>query len=181
MKQKEIKSRNATGSSDPAVTALPPRILKRRRIGLLRSTMLLMVVGAGLIFLTTWYRTWPQDMDCQRMNQRVATAIEDYRQSHRKLPQILALLDVRRGRYSIDHYAYWFEGLGGPGVLPQGTLVAYCKRPHEPMFSEPWRHVIVFIDGEVVVGRMSEVEFQAKIARQLPAEKYWSLPQPFLK
>ena len=110
------------------------------------------------------------------MNQRVAAAIENYRVTHRRLPQILKFLDIRKGRYSIDHYEYRFEGLGGPETLPQNTLVGYCTRPHVPMFSEPWRNIIVFMNGKVVVGRISESEFQAKVEKQLSPERYWSLP-----
>lgn len=179
MKQNEIKSRKAVVSPESAVTPVADRILKRRRIDLLRSAVIVVVVGSGLIFFTSWYRSWPQDMDCQRMNQRIAFAVDNYRRVNRKLPQILRFLDIREGRYTLDHYEYWFEGLGGPEVLPEGTIIAYCKKPHEPMFSDSWRSIILFMNGSVIVGRMRELEFREKIAKQLSPEKYWSLPRPF--
>jgi hypothetical protein len=176
MKPNEINIRTTSAGSEPTMTSAGTRILKRRKNNLFRSIGILMTVGFGLIFLINWYRSLPQGMDCQRMTQRIATAIEDYRIAHGKLPQILGFLDIRKGRYSIDHYEYWFEGLGGPGTLPQGTLVGYCKKPHQPVFSDPWRSIIVFMDGAIVVRRVSESEFQTKISRQLSPEKYWNFP-----
>jgi hypothetical protein len=179
MNEKSNKSRSTSGSTESAVTPVADRILKRRRMGLLRSALIIVIAGCGLIFFTSWYRSWPQDLDCQRMNQRIAVAMENYRRVHQKLPQILKILDVRTGRYSLDHYEYWFEGLGGPKALPEGTVIAYCKAPHEPIFSDSWRSVIIFMNGSIVVGRMKESEFQAKIVKQLSPENYWSTHKSF--
>lgn len=179
MKQKEIRFISASGNTEKSVLPVSDRILKRRKLDLFRTVTLIVIVGSGLIFFTSWYRSWPQDLDCQRMNQRLVIALENYRHSHRRLPQILKLVDVRTGRYTLDHYEYWFEGLGGPEVLPEGTIIAYCKRCHNPMFSDPWRSVILFMNGVITTGRMNEPEFQQRIAKQFTPEKYWSLPRNF--
>jgi hypothetical protein len=153
----------------------PPRQLRHRRIGLLRGTLIILMTTAGLAFFLAWYRALPQGMDCARMTQRVTTALETYRREHHKLPPILNVLNVRKGRYPIEHFDYWFGGIGGPELLPTGTLIAYCKVPHEAMFSDPWRSAIMMNDGQIIATRLSEKEFQKILKQQLPVEQYFEL------
>jgi hypothetical protein len=158
---------------------LPSRYLEQRRQNLVRSVVIILVTTAVLLLLLHWYLKIPQGMDCARMAQHIANALEDYRTKNHKLPATLEMLSLRPGRYGPSHYEYWFKGLGGPENLPNGTFIAYCKNPHRPIFSEPWRNVLLIYDNKIVITHFSETQFQALLEKQRPAEFYFGFQQQY--
>jgi len=150
----------------------PARVAYRRRISLVRTGIVALVTSAALIGFIFWYRDLPQRMDCYRMAQRIAAGLNESRQVRRRLPSTLDELGVPEGRYQIEHYEYRFLGFGGLGDLTDGVVVGYCQAPHHPLFSPPWRHVLIAHRGIISVSRMSEEEFQALLVRQRPADSF---------
>jgi len=132
------------------------RALRRRRISLLRATLVILITSAALVLFVFWYRSLPQGLDCARSAQRVASALEVYTTEHHRLPPILDVLPVKKGRFGIEHFDYWFAGIGGPAILPDGTIVAYCVTPHPSPFQEKWRSAIIFKNGHFVISRVTE-------------------------
>ncbi len=148
------------------------RTVYRRRISILRAATVALVTSVALIFFILWYRAYPQRLDCIKIAQRVTIALEEYRVTNKVLPPLLEMLSVKPGRYSIDHFDYYFTGIGAPPILPDETLIAYCDHPHRALFIEPWRSVILFEKGHVTYRMIPENLFQEMRNRQRPPEKY---------
>ena len=150
----------------------PSRTVYRRRISILRAGTVALVTAGALIFFILWYRAYPQKLDCLKLAQRLTVALEMYREKNKCLPSLLEVLAVKTGRYNFDHFDYYFAGLGGPGVLPNETLIAYCANPHRALFTQPWRSVILFERGQITLKTLPEKQFQILRAKQRPPEKY---------
>ena len=141
--------------------------LKRRKFDFVRGFILVLTSAAALILFMMWYRSWPQRFDCYRTSIRLANALNEYYDKYHQLPSVLEVLNVKKGRYDISHYTYRFIGFGGSS-LHDGTIIAYCKRPHKSLFNihVPWRHVLIFVNGKIRVQWMPEQEFQKLIKHQ---------------
>ncbi len=148
------------------------RTVYRRRISLLRAGFVALVTSVALILFILWYRAYPQKIDCRRQAERIAVALEDYRLQHKSLPAMLDILPIKPGRYGLEHYEYYFSGLGGPETLPDDTLIAYCSPPHHALWEAPWRSVILFEKGKVTMKVLTENQFQTLRSRQRPPGKY---------
>lgn len=85
-------------------------------------------------------------------------------------PAVLESLSLRPSRYNVDHYEYCFAGLAMGADVPDGTLVAYCGRPHRSLFSHPWRHILVVSRGRTAVEWLPEEAFQDFLACRRPPE-----------
>jgi hypothetical protein len=150
----------------------PSRTVYRRRISILRAALVALITAVALIFFILWYRAYPQRLDCLRMAQRLTVALEEYREKNKSLPSLLEVLPIKTGRYNMEHFTYYFTGLGGPAVLPDRTLVAYCANPHRALFIQPWRSVILFEKGRITQTTLPENQFQILRSKQRPPEKY---------
>lgn len=146
------------------------RTLYRRRVSLVRALAAVLITSVALIFFVFWYRTLPQQTDCYKQASRLATALNGYRVVNRRFPVLLNILPRKAGRYQSEHYEYSFTGLGGPENPSEGTLIAYCEKPHKHWFAKPWRHVLLFTNRHVVVNRVPEDQFQQLRAYRLPPE-----------
>jgi hypothetical protein len=158
---------------------LPPRYLPRRRNSFYHAVLIILITTTALLFFFNWYLKIPQGLDCVRMAQRIASALNNYQKTEHKLPPTLESLALHKGRYGVDHFEYWFKGLGGPENIPDGTIIAYCKNPHVPTFSSPWRTALVLYNHQIVVTRFPESEFQNLIKKQKPPEFYFGVQNLF--
>jgi hypothetical protein len=149
------------------------RVVYRRRISLIRATLVALIISVALIFFIFWYLTWPHRMDCAKQSQRIAMALENSLRQTESFPPRLESLSIKPGRFGLEHYEYYFTGIGGPGFLPEGTIVAYCLQPHRPLFSEPWRNALIYQKGHLVIQWMTEDNFQKLLAKQHAPEQYY--------
>jgi hypothetical protein len=155
-----------------------PRAAHRRRIGLLRMTLVVLVTTVALICFIVWFRAWPQRADCAKQAQRLAIALDDYRRTHHAFPPVLDVLSIKSGRYAMGHFDYLFAGLGAPADPPDGTWVAFCLVPHRSLFSQPWRHVIFVNHAALSITWLPEKQFQEYRRRQRYADQLLLPPQP---
>jgi len=148
------------------------RVVYRRRISTLRAILVGSTISIALIFFIVWYRSWPNQVGCNRQAVRICAAFDTYIAKNNRMPPFLETLDVKPGRFSVSHFDYIFKGIGGPGRLPNGTIIAYCVPPHYPLFSDPWRNILIYQDSHIVFQRISETEFKKVFAKQ-PAPEYF--------
>ncbi len=153
---------NPTDHTSPTRSAA----IRRRQRRLYGWFLTLILTGIALGVFIMWYKAWPQKVDCQRTIARIRVAMENYRRDHRKLPPLLDTMELKPGRYRTTHYAYLLEGFGGPATYKDGTVIAHCARPHEGIFHEPGRHMLIFQDRQINFTWISETEFQAIIKDQ---------------
>jgi len=148
------------------------RTAHRRRINLIRASIVALITSVVLIFFIVWYRAYPQKVDCFRMSQRLVGALEEYREKNKTLPTSLDTLPIKPGRYDLNHFEYFFNGLGGPDHLPDDTFIAWCASPHRSLFEEPWRSVILFEKGRIVLKTLPEKQFQTLRSQMPPPDKF---------
>jgi len=152
------------------------RVVYRRRISTLRAILVGSTISVALIFFVIWYKSWPNQIGCNRLAVRTCAAMNAYLLKNDRLPPFLETLNVKPRRYSVDHFEYLFEGVGGPGRLPNGTVVAYCVPPHYPLFSDPWRNVLIYQDSHIAFQRISDAEFKKILAKQPAPEFFYKQP-----
>ncbi len=141
--------------------------LRRRRVDIVRGTILALTSAVALVLFMMWYRSWPQRLDCYKTSVRLANALNEYYAKYHQLPPVLEVLNIKHGRYDINHYTYRFVGFG-EASLHNGAIIAYCSRPHKSLFNihVPWRHVLIFMNGKIKVEWTPEKEFQQIIKTQ---------------
>ncbi len=160
-----------------SIPAGASRIVYRRRISLVRTILVGLIISVALVFFVIWYRTVPHRLDCTKEAHRIAVALDAHVLKNQSFPTILDSLPIKPGRFGTEHFEYCFIGLGGPGNIPDGTFVAYCLQPHRPMFGEPWRNVLIRKNDHLVVQYMTEEQFQKLLARQQPLEHLYRQPE----
>ncbi len=161
-------------SQTDIITGGDYRRLKRRRIDIVRGTILALTTAVALILFMMWYRSWPQRIDCYKASVRLANALNEYYSKYHQLPPVLEVLDFKHGRYGVSHYTYRFIGFG-KSRLQNGMIIAYCSHPHKSLFNihVPWRHVLIFMNGKINVEWVPEKEFQRAIESQpVPSVPY---------
>ena len=136
------------------------RSISRRRMTLLRTGAIAVVMAVALVLLLLWHRGGPHRRDCHGSISRLVHWLDNDRAQHDRFPVVLVGLGQRLGRYSVDHYTYRFEGFGAAGDLPDGTLVVYCRAAHRTAFSEPWRHMAMLRQDQIVVQWIAEQQFE---------------------
>lgn len=143
-----------------------PYAIKRRRLIFWRSLLIALVTTAGIAMFVIWYKAWPQKMDCYATAQKLAYALDKYRTKNNELPPLLEAVEIDGTRYSIDHYTYRLTGFGGPPAYPDGTVIAYCRSPHEGLFHNSGRHVLLFKNKRLRLVWMDEDEFRKYMKTQ---------------
>lgn len=152
---------------------IKPRALREAKRNLVRAIIIILTTSIAMIFFVVWYKAWPQRLDCYRQSVRLASALDKYYIAYRKLPPVLSMLDVKTGRYKIEHYKYRFEGFGYVGRLRDGMIIAYCRLAHKGLFHKPGRHILIYRQGKIDVIWLGEEEFQRIIKTQPDPAKIW--------
>lgn len=153
--------------------------LRQRRDVIIRMTIIALITTAGMALFVVWYKQWPQRIDCRRAMTRIVQGLDKYAAEHHRLPAVLEELKIPQGRFSIEHYEYTLEGLGGRPVLRDNTVLVFCGKPHEGPFHEPGRHVLMFVNNRLSLLWFEEPEFRDMMTRNgyrlpgrnLPADK----------
>ncbi len=166
-----MDNKKETHNTDP-VSSSKIRTIKKRKLDISRTILVMLLSSTMLIFFLVWYKSWPQRMDCYREAVRIAQALNKYIYQHHKLPPVLTVLSIPKGRYGIGHYEYRFIGLGLPQIPPEGTIICYCAKPHQSLIHEPGRHILIFKEGNIKIIWVTEKEFQKIIKNTPPPQLY---------
>jgi len=136
------------------------RQAQRRRFRVIRTATVAATMAIAMIFFLLWYRGFPHRLDCYRSMHKLVVQLDQHRQKYGRFPPVIPNPEEVLGRYKGLHYKYRFEGYGAPGRLPEGTIIAYCRRPHHTLFHKPWRHVALWQNGKIAIVWLPEDEFQ---------------------